>query len=476
MSETDPQLLARFQRDQTEDAFAELVRRHINLVHTAALRQVRSSQLAEEVAQSVFTDLARDAQKLKPDTILTAWLYQVTRRTAIDVVRRETRRHWREQMASELHAMNATTADWTHIAPLLDEAVSALDATDRTAVLLRYFESKSLREVGSALGTSDDAAQKRITRAVERLRIFLTKRGVAVGASSLMLAISANAVQAAPVGLALTISTAAILAGTTLTATITAQTTLTTMNWLNLKSLTVIIAAALASGGGIYLIQQHTADQLRTENQKLSAAQQALITERDAAVTAATGAAEELKRRQSEKDELLRLRGEVGQLRKRARDTEKLAEQNRALQDALTQTTTQNRAQPESDAETDPERRFAIERLNQSKQLMLGMIMYAGDHEEMWPTDLNAITNYLGAAANELIQNHPFELVVQGALTNISNPAATIALRSKSPFEAKGKSAKVYGYADGHAELRREPEEGFEAWEKAHMIPAPTGQ
>src|SRR5438093_2906887 len=108
MSDTDLQLLAQHAQHQAEDAFAEIVRRHLDLVYSAALRQVRSPQLAEEVAQSVFTDLARNAGKLKPDTILTAWLYQVTRRTAIDVVRREARRPLREQIATEMNAVNET--------------------------------------------------------------------------------------------------------------------------------------------------------------------------------------------------------------------------------------------------------------------------------------------------------------------------------------------------------------------------------
>ena len=209
----DLELLRDYARNKSEEAFAVLVKRHVNLTYSAALRQVRSPQLAEEVSQSVFTDLARNAHRLAPDTILTAWLYQVTRRTAIDVVRREARRQLREQIAdSRLNAMNATAADWTHIEPLLDEAMHALDDTDRAAVLLRYFENKSLREVGNALGMSDDAAQKRVSRAVERLREFFSKRGVTVGASGLVVAITANAVQAAPVGLAVTISAAVALA------------------------------------------------------------------------------------------------------------------------------------------------------------------------------------------------------------------------------------------------------------------------
>src|SRR5213594_674510 len=225
MTATDLDLLREFTRDQSQHAFTALVQRHLDLVYCAALRQVRSSQLAEEVAQSVFIDLARNATRLKPDSILTAWLYQVTRRTAIDVVRREASRQLREQIATDMNAMNATAADWTHIEPLLDEAMHALDDTDRTAVLLRYFENKSLREVGATLGTSEDAAQKRVSRAVERLREFLAKRGVTAGASGLAVVISANAIQAAPVGSAVTISTAAALAGTTLATTATATAT-----------------------------------------------------------------------------------------------------------------------------------------------------------------------------------------------------------------------------------------------------------
>ncbi|MFO1514891.1 MAG: sigma-70 family RNA polymerase sigma factor, partial [Verrucomicrobiota bacterium] len=250
-TDSDRQLLACYTRDCAEHAFAELVRRHVALVHSAALRQVRSPQLAEEVAQSVFTDLAHNAARLQPDTIVAAWLYQVTRRTAIDVVRRETRRQLREQIATEMNAMNATTADWTHIEPLLDDAMSALDETDRAAVLLRYFENKSLREVGAALGTSDDTAQKRVSRAVERLRAFFAKRGVTVGASGLAVALSANAVQAAPVGLALTMSTTAALAETTLT---TAAIKTIAMTTLQKTLISVVIVAAV--GTGIYEAHQ----------------------------------------------------------------------------------------------------------------------------------------------------------------------------------------------------------------------------
>ncbi len=274
MSDTDLQLLERYTRHQAEDAFAELVRRHLNLVFSAALRQVRSPQLAEEVAQSAFTDLARQAHRLAPDTVLSAWLYQVTRRTAIDVVRREARRQHREQVACELNAMNANTADWTHIEPLLDEAMQAIEETDRTAVLLRYFENKSLREVGQALGATEEAARKRVSRAVERLREYFAQHGLTVGASGLVALLSANAVQAAPVGLAATISAAALVGASIVsTATVTAAKVIA---MTTLQKTLITGSIALALGTGIYEARQ--AARLREQVQTLQQ-QQAPLTD-----------------------------------------------------------------------------------------------------------------------------------------------------------------------------------------------------
>lgn len=250
MSTSDLDLLRQFARKNEQDAFAEIVRRHLDLVFSAALRQVRSPQLAEDIAQSVFADLARDADKLKADTVLPAWLHAVTRRTSVDAIRKESRRQLREQIAIEMNAMNAPEATWTHIEPLLDEAMDALDDADRAAVLLRYFENKSLREVGAQLGVGDDAAQKRVSRAVERLREFFAKRGVTVGASGLAVLISANAVQSAPAGLAATISAAALAGTAVSTSTIIAATK--TIAMATLQKFLVTATVATLAGAGIY--------------------------------------------------------------------------------------------------------------------------------------------------------------------------------------------------------------------------------
>lgn len=329
MSDTDLELLARYTRQHAEDAFAELVRRHLDLVFSAALRQVRSPQLAEEVAQSTFTDLARQAHRLAPDTILTAWLYRVTRRTAIDVVRREARRQHREQVACELNAMNTAAADWTHIEPLLDEAMHALKESDRAAVLLRYFENKSLREVGQTLGTNEDAARKRVIRAVERLRDFFAKRGVTIGASGLIVIISANAVQAAPAGLAVTISAAAAFAGTTIAATTTA-TAIKTIAMTTLQKTLVTATLAAAIGTGIYEARQ--ASNLRTQVQTLQQQQAALTdqiqqlqSERDNATNWLASLADQNATLKRSPTELLKLRGEVARLRADSNDPTDIA-------------------------------------------------------------------------------------------------------------------------------------------------------
>ncbi len=317
--------LRQYAAHNSEEAFAALVRRHLDLVYSAALRQVRSPELAEEVAQSVFADLASNSLKLKPDTILTAWLYQVTRHTAIDVVRREARRQIREQVASEMNAMNATAADWTYIETLLDEAMDALDDTNRAAVLLHYLENKSLREVGRILGTSEDAAQKRVSRAVERLREFFAKRGMAVGAGGLVAVISANAVQAAPVGLAAAISTAAALAGTTLATAPTA--TATKAIAMTALPKTLVTAVVIASAV-IPLVVQHEA-QSRLRHQDSALRQQAdqlaqLTAENERVFNLLALAKSRRSLPNDQSRELLRLRSQVGSVSREVRDLARL--------------------------------------------------------------------------------------------------------------------------------------------------------
>ena len=319
---TDLDLLGQFTGEQSQEAFTALVTRHLGLVYSAALRQVRSPHLAEEVCQAVFTNLACNAARLKPNTILTAWLYQVACHAAVDVVRREARRQAREQIAVQMSATPDQPADWSHIEPLLDEALKSLEDQDRAAVLLRYFENKSLREVGEALGASEDAAQKRVSRAVERMRDFLARRKVTIGASALAAMLSAHALQAAPVGLASTIATGAVAASTALSQSTTIALTKTiAMTTLQKIGITALAAGALAVG----VYQARQVSKLRQQVQTLEVQQeqqvalsnrvQALQAERDRATNALAELAAETATRKKSTNEVLKLRGELGRLR-----------------------------------------------------------------------------------------------------------------------------------------------------------------
>lgn len=252
---SDSELLQRYAREGSEDAFAQLVHRHVNMVYSAALRQVGRAHLAQEVSQTVFIELARCAHKLRSDSIPGAWLYEVTRRRAIDVVRSESRRRQREQTSHDLEIDETREPDWSEIAPLLDEAMQELSDQDRRAVFLRFFEDKSLREVGGLLGISEDTAQKRISRALDALRVALGKRKRPLGAAGLAAALSAQAVASAPAGLAASISGAAFAAGAALhTAAAVGAAQAITMTTLQKTLITA--ALALSIGTGLYEARQ----------------------------------------------------------------------------------------------------------------------------------------------------------------------------------------------------------------------------
>jgi RNA polymerase sigma factor (sigma-70 family) len=206
----DMRLLQDYASGHSEEAFTALVSRHINLVYSAAMRSVNNPSQAEEITQSVFVTLARKSRGLRRGTILSGWLYQTARLTASNFIRTETRRQHREQQAHMQRTMNEPEMEaWTGVGPLLDEAMAQLNEKDRNAIVLRFFEGKPLREVGDALGASEDAAKMRVNRALDKLRDFFHRRGITVPAGALAAAISENSIQAAPVGLAASVASVA---------------------------------------------------------------------------------------------------------------------------------------------------------------------------------------------------------------------------------------------------------------------------
>ena len=296
----DAELLRRYAQERSQGAFAELVQRHLGLVYHAALRQCGGdTHRAEDVAQTVFTDLARKAAELSRRPVLAGWLYTSTRYAAASAVRTEVRRQAREQ---EAHAMSETPgaadlgADWAQLRPVIDDALHELGESDREAVLLRFFEGRPFAEIGARLAVSEDAARMRVERALEKLRGLLARRGVTSTAALLGTALATQAGAAVPAGLAASI-TGAVLGSGVAAATV--------ATFMSITKLQAAAALAVIAAGTAGLIVQHQTNQqqaadiasLRAENGRLAKS------------------AAELDGLRADHAEVVRLRGELAALR-----------------------------------------------------------------------------------------------------------------------------------------------------------------
>jgi RNA polymerase sigma factor (sigma-70 family) len=318
---SDSQLLARYADAGCDEAFAELVRRHVNLVYSAALRQVGGeAHLAQDVAQTVFSDLARKASSLARRPNLTGWLYTSARFAAAKIARTEQRRRSREEQFMREPNQAAPEPDWEKLRPVLDEVMHELKETDREVILLRYFENQAFAEIGARCGVNENAARMRVERAVEKLRGMLAKRGVTT-AIELASVLSVHAVETAPAGLAATLASNSLAGAGAGSAAF--------WNVLNATKVKLGFGVLAVTGAAMALIVQNQARanliaanetleqriaQLKTDNEGLS----------NRPLKRPAPATEQL-------DELLRLRGEAGMLREQTNEGARLREENRKL-------------------------------------------------------------------------------------------------------------------------------------------------
>jgi RNA polymerase sigma factor (sigma-70 family) len=476
-STDDTKLLSDYATKRDEAAFAELARRHVNLVYSSALRQLGGdAHAAQDLTQAVFLDLARKAGRIPAGCLLAAWLYRHAGFLAANYVRAERRRSFREREAVALNAMDQPNdPGWPELEPVLDSAMLELDETDRDALLLRFFQEVKLAELGSALGISEEAARKRVDRALERLRGVLTRRGIRSTSSALGALIMAHCVVSAPAAVLTGVTGVAAIGGTTAAGAI-GEAAKNVTGFIGMTKLkvgivgVVILATALPS-----LVIQHRANvRLRESEERLRTQEvalgQALVSlgELSNVVAQASAVPAPIS---SQDGELLRLRGEVGVLK-------------RDLAAAKTEAGRVPAAPPPGPPGS---QRYvpvkAIEKIygsgatarsEYSRDLGKAVLEFASEHQGLFPTNLEDAMEFLHPVAKAQTNMGPdqFELLYHGRTEALTNPPpeGAIILREKQPWlTPDGKWARLYVYGNGQGIFQVAPDGDFAKWESLRM-------
>ncbi len=463
-------LLREYVRDGSEEACATLVSRHVNKVYSFALRHARNPHQAEEITQAVFVILARKAARLKKQVILSGWLYHTARLSALTFVRSEIRRAHREKEA-QLESQNQDTDSrvWADIAPLLDDAISRLNENDRHAIVLRFFDGKSMSEVGSNLGLGEAAAKMRVSRAVEKLRVFFFRRGIAHSGAALAAAISAHSVHASPPALAKSIAATAAAGGAAAggTATI-VKGVLTAMAWTKIKT---AIAGAIVIGSIVtpILVQQQANARIFRAQAELDS-QRAQLADMRANRDRLDRLTQSIAVSQKQTDDLQRLRTETAALREHAKEIPKLKEEYHDLKAKLGQ-----------DQPMTPEamKEQAIATMSAGRSWMIGCLAYAESHNGQFPT------NFAQAASDVSEQSKfganpagQYDIVFQGSTSALEKPSDVIAFQGAEPWsvttDGQERWAKAYVFADGHAEIQSQTQSDFSDFEQLHTAAPPA--
>lgn len=437
----DSELLSQFARSRSEDVFAELVRRHVNLVYSAALRQVGGdAHLAQDVAQTVFNDLARKASALARRASLTGWLYTSARFAAAKLVRAEHRRRDREEEFMREPNDAAPETDWEQLRPVLDEVMHQLQETDREAILLRYFENRPFADIGARCGLNENAARMRVERALEKLRNLLARRGVTTVAA-LASVISAHAVQVAPGSLAATLAATSLAsAGTG---------TLAFWSIMNMTKLKLGIGALVVASASTALIVQHQArEKLLLANEALTQQFAQLKADNESLSNLAAQAKPPTSPPSDQLDELLRLRGEVGMLRQQTNELVRLRQENRKL-------LAQAAAQSESTNQVSAEDEFTLRQthaVDAMTTLLNSIKSYATNHNGQYPGSLEQLTASGDLEASSFAGNlglDDFEFTKDGVAAGPNGDKVILSLRV--PLQRPGKPSVIVlgGIGDG---------------------------
>ncbi len=463
-------LLSEYVRTGSEPAFRDLVGRYFDLVYSSALRLVGGdAQLAEDVSQTVFLNLARKARGLPRDVMLGGWLHRDACYAARALMRRERRRQKRERQAMEMSAMEDHSAsNLAQLAPLLDEAIEELRTEDRIAILLRFFEQRDFRSIGLALGSNEEAARKRVGRAVEKLHGLLKGRGVSLSAAALGTVLAAETITAAPGGLAASIAGSALAGagvGAGLPATLLKMAAMT-------KIQSSLLGAVVLLGAATSLVVQHRA--------------QAAIWTLDASLRRQSA---ELARQQSENERLTRLvpdgasglnslgdlaslRGEVELLRKRTDGLAASVNEKPSTSFPILQ-------------RHEEDKKWRIAQMNYTGRWLRAFHAFAKENHNQFPTSFDQAMPFLSgestrpfpseeATAQTNFTPGQFEIVYRGPATDIAHSDLVVVLREKQPSRAyDGGWWRAHGFADGHSEVNYSADGDYTAWEKRKIVGPP---
>jgi len=364
---------------------------------------------------------------------------------------------------------------WMQIGPLLGGAMEQLGQKDHDAVVLRFFEGKSFQEIGTALGATENAAKKRVDHALEKLRKFFRKHGIASTPTAIAVALSTNSVQAAPVTLAKAATAAALANGATAsTSTLTLiKGALKIMAWTKAK--TAVVTAVVAASVVVPLLVQYQAQARLSDGDETLRGQAAQLAAQKTENDRLSNLAANSSLSKEQIADLQKLRAEVGPLRQQAHEVAQLQQENRQLRAKTGQD------KPKTPLQIKEE---ALAKLNYGKNWVIGSYQYAAKHDGQFPTKFEDAAAFMPDQVKKQSAVTPdqFEIVFQGSLSSLKNPQDIIVLREKEAQSAgesshpPGQWMKVYTFADGHSELHHEPSNNFDDYEKAHMISSPANQ
>ncbi|HEV2318631.1 MAG TPA: sigma-70 family RNA polymerase sigma factor, partial [Verrucomicrobiae bacterium] len=424
------------------------------------------AHLAQDVAQAVFTDLARKAGSLARRESLAGWLYTSAHFAAAKIARTENRRRDREEKfmreptnessAGVSPAQTSPEPDWEKIRPALDDAMHELQENDREAILLRYFENRPFAEVGARFGLNENATRMRVERALEKLRAVFTKHGITT-ATALASVLSANAVQMAPAGLAATLATTSLAAAGTGTA-------FAILKIMTATQLKLGIGALVVAGAATAMVVRHQSQtRLRDENESLHQKVTQLQANNESLSNRLTSVGQAKSLTDEQLNELMKLRGEIGVMQRQLDELGKLRGENQQLREAETklQASNENMAMASALAKF---KANEVQVVNTMKQLGVAERIYGNDNNGQYATNFEQMTNVLGGLYKKPLLDN-IEFVNAGAARE--QYPQMIIFRERNPRQSPdGTWQRVYGLADGSVQVAVSPDGNFGAWEK----------